>query len=72
MKRVKLFYIGTRFNPQLKEPYYVKYGQLSKAEAKRKEKCLYGSMYVEAYETEEDYNKEIAKLQSEGKRINLG
>ena len=53
-KRIKLYYIGWRGNPQLKNGgYYKAFGQLSKAEANRKEKTVYGSMYLYAYDTEE-------------------
>ena len=49
-KRIKLFYIGWRGNPQLKNGgYYKAYGQLSKTEAKRKENCAYGSMTLSSY-----------------------
>jgi hypothetical protein len=53
----KKFYIGERFNPQFKHSYYLKYGQLTKKEAKKEEECIYGSMILTGYETEEEYNK---------------
>ena len=69
MKGKKKFYIGQRHNPQFKEPYYKEYGQLSKAEAKKKENCLYGSMYLTSFETKEEYENVVAKMKSEGKRF---
>jgi hypothetical protein len=67
--RKKLFYIGESHNPQFQKPYYVNYGQLSKTEANRKEKCSYGSMYIMAYETAEEAQLAINKLKDEGFRI---
>ena len=70
-KRIKLFYIGWRGNPQLKNGgYYKAYGQLSKAEAKRKENCAYGSMTLSSYENEEEYNTTLTKYKEEGFSIN--
>jgi|LakMenE01Jun11ns_1017448.scaffolds.fasta_scaffold9858439_2 hypothetical protein len=67
--RKKLYYIGERSNPQFQKPYYVNYGFLSKAEATRKEKCIYGSMHLDAYETAEDAQLAINKLKDDGFRI---
>ena len=62
-KRIKLYYIGWRGNPQLKNGgYYKAFGQLSKTEAKRKEQPAYGSMFLHEYETEEQYNSALAIL----------
>jgi|LakMenEpi03Aug12_release.lakeMendotaPanAssembly.Ray.scaffolds.fasta_scaffold529752_3 hypothetical protein len=62
-KSKKLFYIGTRHNPQLKQPYYTKYGQLSKKDARKiEENCLYGSIHLVPYDSEEDYLEAIAIL----------
>lgn len=70
-KRIKLFYIGWRGNPQLKNGgYYKAYGQLSKTEAKRKENCIYGSMTLSSYENEEEYNTTLTKYKEEGFSIN--
>jgi hypothetical protein len=65
----KLFYIGERSNPQLSKPYYRSYGQLTKTEAKKKEDCNYGSMYLTSYENETDYNDAINKLIEDGFRV---
>ena len=66
---IKLFYLGERHNPQFKKPYYVKYGQLSKTEAKRKEKCVYGSMYITSYNTQQEYEDKIQELKKDGFNI---
>jgi hypothetical protein len=63
------YYIGTRHNPQFKEPYYVAYGKLTKKQAKEYESCLYGSMYLESYESEEKYRNAVCDLESQGKRV---
>lgn len=56
----KLWYIGWRSNPQLKNGgYWKKFGQLTKAEAKKWEKPGYGDMSLTGYETEEEYNKAL-------------
>jgi hypothetical protein len=60
------FYLKERHNPQFNNPYYVKLGQLTKKEAKKKEESIYGLNYILAYDTEEDYNIAIAELKSEG------
>ncbi len=66
MKTQQKFYIGRRDNPQFKNPYYVAYGQISKTKAAKKEKCLYGSMTLEAFESEDDYTNKIKQLKSQG------
>jgi len=69
-KRIKLYYIGWRGNPQLKNGgYYKAFGQLSKVEAKRKEQTVYGSMYLNEYETEEQYNSVLEKHKEAGYSI---
>ncbi len=65
-KTSKFWYIGRRDNPQLSKPYFKMYGQLTKKEVKAKENCLYGSMSLTPYKTEEEYNQQIAKLTNEG------
>jgi hypothetical protein len=72
VKRIKLYYIGWRGNPQLKNGgYYKAFGQLSKAEAKRKEQTSYGSMSLTAYETEEQYMTSLRSFKEEGHSINF-
>jgi hypothetical protein len=69
MKTPLKFYIGERSNPQLKKSYFVTYGRLTKKDAQKKEDCLYGSMSLTPYETEEEYNTAISKLEEEGFNI---
>lgn len=69
-KKVKLWYIGKRTNPQLSKPYYVAYGQLSKNAAKQAEKTVYGGMYLTSYETKEEYDMQIEKLKQDGFTVN--
>lgn len=62
----KSFYIKERHNPQFDKPYYVPQGQLSKAEAKRKEKSLYGDNIMLEYKTFEEYVEAQNKFKKEG------
>ena len=72
MKRIKLFYVGWRGNPQLRNGgYYKAFNQLSKTEAKRREKCAYGSMTLYSFEDEEQYNKFIEKGKNDGYTVNI-
>ena len=64
----KKFYIKERDNPQL-GTYYVAEGQLTKKDARAKERSLYGANYLHQYETEQEYNAAIEKLKKDGKRI---
>jgi len=70
MATAKLYYIGERGNPQLKKPYYKAYGQLSQRDAKRREKCAYGTMDLTGYNTEAEYNAQIEKLRTDGFSVN--
>jgi hypothetical protein len=71
-KSKQLFYLGWRSNPQLKNGgYYKAYGQLSKTEAKKKEQCVYGSMSLTSYDTEDAYNEAIEKAKTAGYSVNL-
>ena len=63
------WYIGKRVNPQLSNPYFRAYGQLTKAQAKQKEDTLYGEMYVTAYDTEAEYLEVLDKLSRDGYNI---
>lgn len=62
----KRYYIGKRVNPQFKKPYYKAYGQLSKADVKKKENAIYGSMVLAGYDTFQEYNAQILQLQADG------
>jgi len=65
---MKKYYIKERHNPQL-GVYYVLYGQLTKKDAKNKEKSLYGQNIIISYDTIEDYNKAILTFKEEGHRV---
>jgi len=65
----KKFYIGERVNPQLKNSYYIAYGQITKREAKDREDCHYGELWMAAYDTEAVYLKAITELQAKGRRV---
>lgn len=65
----KKFFIGRRDNPQLKKPYFKAYGQLSQTSAKEKEKSAYGSMSLTSYNSEEEYQKALDKIKSDGYSI---
>lgn len=67
--KTKPYYLGRRDNPQLPKPYFKDYGQLSKADVKRKENSIYGSMTLIPFETEELYKNEIGRLKSEGFKV---
>ncbi len=68
MTVVKKFWIKERYNPQL-GTYYVPCGQLSNTAARRQEKSLYGYNTMHEYDTEEEYNNEIARLKSSGENV---
>lgn len=65
----KYFYIKERNNPQLKEPYYVPCGQLTKAEAKAKEESVYGFNIMMKYPSEQEYRDKLKELKDNGFRI---
>lgn len=62
------YYIKERHNPQT-GIYYVAYGQLSKAAAKRKESSLYGSNVMLRFDTEAEYQAKLAELKKKGERV---
>lgn len=65
----KKFYIGKRVSPELKDTYFIAYGQITKKEAEWREDCIYGELRMTAYNTKSDYLKAIADLRSSGKRV---
>ncbi len=65
------YYIGQRNNPQLPKPYFVAYGKISKKFAKQAENCVYGSMFLTPYDTEEEYNNQIEKLRDAGFKVSV-
>jgi hypothetical protein len=62
----KRWYIKARYNPQLKDPYYVLYGQLTKKEAKEKEKTLYGNNIMLDFSSEQEYKDKISEIKADG------
>ena len=69
MKTPLKFYIGERSNPQLKKPYFVAYGELTKKDAEKKENPLYGSMVLTSYDSEEVYDSAISMLIFDGYNV---
>lgn len=63
---MKQFYIGARYNPQLKQPYIVAYGQLTKKDAKLKTECVYGSMSIEGLKNQADYDAKLNEYREQG------
>ncbi len=68
MKRIKPWWIKERDNPQL-GTYWVACGQLSKTEAMKKEKSLYGLNTMHRFETESDYQAKLAELKKRNERV---
>ena len=64
----KSFWIKERYNPQL-GTYYIPCGQLSKTEAKKHEKTLYGDNTMHEYKTEAEYRQAISDLKSGGQKV---
>ena len=71
MAKAKKYYIGERVNPQLSNPYFVAYGQLTAKDAASKTDCAYGYMYITSYDTVEEYDTELMRLKTEGFRISI-
>ena len=68
-KMRKKFYLKERHNPQFDKPYYVKLGQITKAEAIQHEKSIYGHNIILKYENEDLYNKAITDLITQGYNV---
>lgn len=64
----KKFYIKERHNPQL-GVYYEACGQLTKTDAKRYERPLYGSNVMHGFDTEEAYMDRLCELREAGKKV---
>lgn len=64
----KLYYIKQRNNPQT-GTYFVLMGAMSKTAAKRHEKPLYGSNWMNSYDTVDEYEKAIRDLRAAGESI---
>ena len=69
MKRQYSYWIKERHNPQMDKPYYVKYGQLSKTKALKKENSLYGYNRMLEFKTLEEYEAKIKELEAEGFKV---
>jgi len=65
---MKHFWIKERHNPQL-GVYYVAYGQLTKVEARKQEKPLYGDNVMHEFETQAAYDERLEELRKEGHKI---
>ena len=68
VKAKRLYYLRERYNPQL-GTYWIRAGQLSKAAAKRWESTAYGENTMHGFETESEYEAKIAKLESDGEKV---
>lgn len=69
-KTGRQWYIGERNNPQLQKPYFIAYGQLSKAEAMKKEYPQYGGMRLTVgFTTLQEYENKINDLRERGFRV---
>ena len=65
----KYYWIKERFNPQLPDPYYVAYGNISATEAKKMEKSIYGDNHMLKFVSKEDYEKTLSSLRRKGMRV---
>lgn len=65
---MKKFWIKERQNPQT-GTYFVPMGQMTKAEAKKYEKPLYGKNIMHSYESQEAYNITLDLLKKNGSRV---
>lgn len=59
---MKSYWIKKRINPQFDKPYYHLYGQLTKKDARAKEKSLYGNNVMLEYKTQKEYFDAIKEL----------
>ena len=62
------YWIGERQNPQLKT-YYVAYGPLSQAKAKKYGRPIYGCNIMHRFETNEAYQARLTALRAQGERV---
>jgi len=56
------WWIKERNNPQLKSVYFTGCGKMTIAEARQKEKTLYGSNRMLRFDTEVEYQEALNKL----------
>jgi len=62
------YYIKERYNPQT-GTYFVAEGQMTKTEAKRHEKPIYGWNIMHGFDSLAAYEKRLGELKSEGRRV---
>lgn len=51
----KYWWIKERDNPQFKNPYFIAYGRISIAKARKMETALYGRNYMHKFDTKDEY-----------------
>ena len=68
MKPKLKWWIKERYNPQL-GTYWVACGQLSKAQAKRKNKPIYGDSVMHDFDTGESYLNRLKELRQSGEKL---
>ena len=57
----KYWWIKERDNPQFKKPYFIAYGRITVADAKKLEAPLYGRNYMHKFKTEAEYLSAIER-----------
>lgn len=62
------YWIKERFNVQL-GTYWVPCGQMTKADARKCERPIYGSNTMHGYDTEAEYKKRLKELKDSGSRV---
>ena len=65
---MKKWYILERHNPQL-GIYYVGEGQMTRKDAKARERSIYGHNYMHGYDTEDAYKAELKRLRESGQKV---
>lgn len=63
------YYIIERHNPQLKQPYYMAKGKISKKNAKEWNNTIYGTNVLLTFDTEQEYNDKLTELKEQGMSI---
>lgn len=66
MSRKLSYWIKKRLNPQFEKEYYVACGQLTKKDARRKERSLYGENFMLEFKTEQEYITALESLKEKG------
>lgn len=60
------YYLKERHNPQFDKPFYVKYGPISAAHAKRLEQSIYGTNHMLHFKDKIAYETKIEELKAAG------